>query len=81
MVVILARLAMVVPGWMSGAPPAYPGQYLRRLYLALAMVPLLCVTLLGITASRNRQPLWRRVLPWVLLAVSVVAMVLDAWQG
>jgi len=76
--VVLWRLAVVVPAWASGAPEPYPGKYIGRLYFAVTQVPLLCVTLIVLGARPGPVPLWRRVLPAVLLAISVAAMMLDA---
>lgn len=75
--VVLGRLAVVVPGWVGGAPPAYPDQYLGRLLFALIEVPILSVSLLALSAAPGPQPRWRRALPWALLAVSVVALALE----
>jgi hypothetical protein len=53
-------------------------EYVGRLYFALMEVPILTVTFLGLGARPGPQAPWRRALPWVLLAVSLLAMALDA---
>jgi len=72
--VSLVRLAAVVPRWLGGTPPAYPDEYVEPLRSALVGIPILSVAILERGARRGAQPLWRRVLPWALLAVSVAAM-------
>jgi hypothetical protein len=69
--VALVRLALVVPRWLAGAPPAYPDEYVEPLRSALVEIPILSVAILE---RGGAQPPWRRVLPWALLAVSVAAM-------
>jgi len=56
-VVSLGRLAVVVPNWVGGAAPAYPGQYESRLFNFLAFVPVLSAVLL-IQRSTPRAPGW-----------------------
>jgi hypothetical protein len=79
--VVLVRLAVVIPGWVAGAPPAHPDQYLSRLYFALIAVPALSVSIMALGTSGGLRPRWRQVLPWVLLTVSLVAMMLDVRRG
>ena len=82
--VALVRLALVVPRWLAGTPPAYPDEYVEPLRSALVVIPILSVTLLGLGARGARdepQRLWRRALPWALLAVSIAAMGIRAGRS
>lgn len=74
----LGRLAVVLPDWLAGAPPAYPGQYERRLFSVLTSVPLLSAVLLMQGTGRTAPMRGRQVAVWVLLAISVIAMLVDA---
>jgi hypothetical protein len=76
--VALVRLALVVPRWLGGAPPAYPDEYVEPLRSALVEIPIVCVAMLAFGARDAPQPLWRRVLSWALLMVSLAAMGLGA---
>jgi hypothetical protein len=74
----LGRLALVLPDWLAGAPPAYPGQYERRLFSVLTSVPLLSAVLL-MQSTGNTAPVRRRhAIAWALLAISVSAMIVEA---
>ena len=76
-VVSLGRLAVVLPDWFAGAPPAYPGQYERRLFSVLTSVPLLSAVLL-MHSTGNTAPVRRRTsIAWALLAVSVIATLVE----
>jgi len=72
--VALVRLALVVPRWLGGTPPAYPDEYVEPLRSALVAIPILSVAILERGPRVGARPLWRRVLPWALLAVSIAAM-------
>ena len=80
-VVSLGRLAVVVPSWVGGAAPAYPGQYEHRLLGVLTSVPLLSVVLLMQRGAHGAPARRRPVLAWALLAISVIAMLVDASRG
>jgi hypothetical protein len=75
--VAVLRLAQVLPTWIAGETPAYPSQYLGRLYFALVEVPILAVSFLALGPRLRLVPRWRKVAPWVLLAISGLAMVLE----
>lgn len=77
----LVRLAVILPDWLSGAPPAYPGQYERQLFSVLTSVPLLSAVLL-MQPTRNGAPARARlVLAWTLLAASVIAMIAETLRA
>ncbi|MES3033264.1 MAG: hypothetical protein V4813_04640 [Gemmatimonadota bacterium] len=74
----LGRLAVVLPDWLAGAPAAYPGQYERRLFSVLTSVPMLSAVLL-MQSTGNTGPVRRRhAIAWALLAISVIAMIVEA---
>ena len=79
--VALARLVVAIPLGVASAPPANPSQYIGRLYFALVEVPILTLTFIVLGTSAEPRPRWRRVLPFALLTVSLVAMVLDVRRG
>ena len=77
----LGRLVTVVPDWVGGEPPAYPGQYERRLFGALTSVPLMSAFLLTQRREQGAPTRGRRALVWALLAISVIALILDVLRG
>ena len=74
----LGRLALVVPDWLAGAPPAYPGLYERQLFGVLTRVPLLSAVLLMQRTGKGAPARGRQAVVWALLAISVIAMVVEA---
>jgi hypothetical protein len=79
--VLLVRLVLVVPDWVAGVAPVYPGQYERRLRGALTSVPLLSAVQLVLWSTPS-APSRRRVrLAWALLAMSVMAVLVDVVRG
>ncbi len=77
-VVAFARLAAVLPRWMSGEPPTYPGEYFEHLSPVLVTVPLMTLVLLA--HGRQPAPSWRSAVQWGLLALSVVGIAIAAHQ-
>jgi len=76
-VVSLGRLAVVVPGWVGGATPAYRGQYESELFSFLASFPMLSAVLL-IQRSLPRTLGWGRVtLVCALMAISLISVLVD----
>jgi hypothetical protein len=73
---VLVRLALIVPRWVTGTPPAYPGQYEGRLLVTITMVGILGAALLA------KRPVFHtsrgKIAYWGLLGVAIVAMVVDA---
>lgn len=79
--ITLGRLAVLVPDWLVGVPPAYPDQYARRLLSALTTVPLVSAVLL-LHLGRNGAPTrGRLMLVGALLTLGIAAMVLDVIRG
>ena len=71
-VIVIAafRVVQIVPDWLSGAAPAYPGQYASRLLNALTIVGIMGATLVNRGTSRGR------VAHWVLLATALGSLVM-----
>ena len=76
-VVHLGGLAVMVPDWVGGAAPAYPGQYENRIFGVLTLVPMLSAVQL-IQRNAPRAPNWGRLtLTYALLALGVISMLVD----
>ena len=69
--VILAevvRVLQVVPRWIAGTPPAFPGQYENRLLNALVGIGLVGAVLVGQSAFRHTTR--GRIAYWALLGAA-----------
>ena len=69
----IGRVLQIAPRWSAGAPPAYPGQYERRLLNAIISVSILGAVLVGDSSARNSTR--GRLAYWGLLSVAVVVLV------
>jgi hypothetical protein len=75
----VARVLQIIPEWVTGARPAYPGQYLSRLLNAVIMVGILGSVLVGQSDARaTRRGI---VTSWILLAAAIAALVAAAASG
>jgi hypothetical protein len=66
-----ARLLSVVPDWLAGIPPSYPGRYETRASSALTGIALM---LTPVVNTWPGPPTWRR-------HVGVAALLVTAWIG
>jgi hypothetical protein len=63
------------------APPAYPDQYERRLFGVLTSVQMLSAVLLMQPTGKGVPSRARLVLAWALLAVGLIAFVVEALRA
>ena len=73
---VLVRLAVIVPPWVTGTPPAYPWQYEGRLLFTITIVGILGAVLLA------KRPVFHtsrgKIAYWLSLGGAIAAMVVDA---
>ena len=80
LIVIAAfRFVRLLPDWVGGVPPAYPGQYEGRLLFAITIAAIGGATLLAVgMRTSTRQG---RIAYWALLAIATAAMVVQMVTG
>jgi hypothetical protein len=71
----VVRVLQIVPRWIAGTPPTFPGQYESRLLNALVGIGILGAVLVG--QSANRHSVRGRIAYWSLLGVSCAVFI---WQ-
>ena len=69
----LLWLGQVVPRWIRGAPPAFPGQYVERLLNAATNIGIAASVLVS-QGSASRTPRGR-FFYWLSLAVAMASLV------
>ncbi len=74
--IVVVRLALIVPRWVTGTPPAYPMQYEGRLLFTIAVVGILSASLLSKRALLNNAR--GKAAYWMLLGAAITALVIDA---
>ena len=71
----LAWFSTLLPQWLRGDPPAYPGQYETRLLNSLTMVGILSA------AFVSQHPIFKttlgRALYWLSLGMGIAALITD----
>jgi hypothetical protein len=68
----LVWLGQVVPGWIRGAPPAYPGQYVGRLLNAVTGVGIVVAVLVSQSASFKTSR--GRFVYWFCFAIAMASL-------
>lgn len=66
------RLFQIVPNWIAGTPPTYPGQYMRRLLGSASGISLLGAVL--INTSSARHTLRGRLGYWMLMGIALAIL-------
>lgn len=83
MTIATARFLWLLPSWLRGVPPAFPGQYEGRLYFAVNILGLGGATLLAACgrATTTRGRLAYRSLLSLAIAALIWQMAADYWAG
>lgn len=71
------RVLQITPGWVMGAPPAYPGEYQARLLGSMPIVFIMAAVLVNKGPARSSTP--RQVAYWALLATAMVTTAVMLW--
>lgn len=78
-VIAVFRFLRLLPDWIGGVPPAYPGQYEGRLLFTIAIAAMGGATLLGLGWSTSTRR--SRIAYWTLLALATAAFVVQVVTG